>query len=236
MRNAIIQNYRALIDERYQFNAIKKKEGFPKILKKESVEKFKDFFLNYLYAPPAQRQKLDDAFKQLESYISHPQKIMGIIGNLAFSIFKFGSTLPLALRAGKSALNTHLAARNFEASLEAAALNLKLDENMNAEQFKSCLAALPKQQLNDFIEDLATLFVIITNPKLLGKTIEIMQEVLEEMKRKTTIYTADDTDAIQLGIDIFTKGSQLLKEYDDAERSEIINFIVKNEKQFIDSL
>jgi hypothetical protein len=121
LKNHMIDLYRESINKRYTFENIKKDPNLPKSFTKQTVDELRDFFLENLYSSPSEREKLDKAFLQLESYVSHPSKVFGLLGNLASAVFEFGFHLPQAIHTGSVTLRTHAAARKFENDLLAIA-------------------------------------------------------------------------------------------------------------------
>lgn len=236
LKNHIIDLYRESINKRYTFENIKKDPNLPKSFTKETVDELRDFFLDNLYSSPKERDKLDKAFQQLESYVSHPSKVFGLVGNLASAIFEFGFHLPQAIHTGSVTLRTHSAARHFENDLLAVAESKNFPIPFTEEQFNECLAALPYEQIEQFIVELTDLFKSISDTFVLDKTISILGRVLSKMKQKTDTYGQDDFDAIQLGIDILSHGKVLLSKYDDTLKEDIVTFITYSETKFLKSL
>ncbi|MFN8309586.1 MAG: hypothetical protein U0T73_06440 [Chitinophagales bacterium] len=236
LRNRLIVMYRDSIARRYDYNNIKKDPKLPKALKKEEVHELRDFFLEHLYAAPENRARLDKAFAQLESYVSNPAKVWGILGNLAGALLQFGMHFPNALKAGMATLETHHAARRLENGLLKAAQQFGYDVNMTDEQFQKCLATLPVATLEKFIGDLSRLFMVISDTVMLDKTLQILHNVLERMKKKPDLYGTADTEAIQLGIDILLMGKNLLGKYDAETKKQLLEFIQHNELRFIESI
>jgi hypothetical protein len=164
LRNHLIEHYRACIAKRYNYELLKTDKKFPKNISADAVNELRDFFLENLYTTPHKREELDAAFRQLETYVNNPAKIWGLMGNLASAILKFGLHFPAAIRVGMAALKTHTSARRFEAQLMQAAENSKYEVPLTDDQFEQCLAALPTQQLEQLIAELAELFMALPIP------------------------------------------------------------------------
>ncbi|MBL7777912.1 MAG: hypothetical protein JNK66_06360 [Chitinophagales bacterium] len=233
LRNHLIEHYRAYITKRYDYETLKSDKKFPKNFTKDTVEELRDFFLDNLYTSPKKREELDAAFQQLETYVAHPTKIWGLMGNLASAIFKFGIHFPAAIRVGMAALKTHTSARHFEAQLMQAAEESKNEVPLTDEQFEACLAALPTEQLEQLIAELAELFMSLTDTAMLDKTVAILKDVLQKMRSKKDIYGPEDEDAIQLGITVLERGEKLLSKYDETTKEQIVDFVVYNETKFL---
>ncbi len=208
----------------------------PKRFTKKLVTELRNFFLDNLYMEPVKRDKLDAAFKQLETYIAHPTKVWALLGNLPSAIMRFGLQFPSALKAGMVALKTHTAARHFEDLLLEAAMDRKAKPPLSEKEFHDCLAALPKEDLEKFVEELTEFFMTISNVTLLEKTILILHDVLDRMKKDRNVFGPEDTDAIQLGIDILQKSFKLLSQYDEEMKQDIVGFVAHNEMSFLEGL
>jgi len=236
LKDHLIIKYRESITQRYDYDTIKNDPNLPMSFTRETVDEMRNFFLDNLYSMPKEREKLDAAFKQLESYVSNPAKVWGLLGNVAAAIFEFGFHFPSALRTGIVSLQTHTSARNFEANLLQAAVDRKYKAPLTEAQFHECLAALPKEQVNTFIDELTELFKSISDTTLLEKTIHILKNVLKRMGEKKDLYGPDDRSAIQLGINILNKGYKLLSQYDETTKKDIVEYITYSETKFLDSL
>ncbi len=236
LKHELINKYRASIAERYNYEAIKNDPHFPKSFTKEITDELREFFLQSLYAAPADREKLDAAFAQLETYVAQPSKIWGLLGNLAAAIFEFGFQFPAALRTGMVSLQTHTTAHHFEEMLLQAAVDREFSPPLTQAEFYECLSALDPMMLEKFIGELTELFMNISDAELMQKTIRILKDVLKRMKERKDLYGAKDREAIQLGIDILQAGFQLLSKYDEAIKKEIVEFVTYSETKFIESL
>jgi hypothetical protein len=142
LKNHMIDLYRESINKRYTFENIKKDPNLPKSFTKQTVDELRDFFLENLYSSPSEREKLDKAFLQLESYVSHPSKVFGLLGNLASAVFEFGFHLPQAIHTGSVTLRTHSLLARFENDLLAIAESKNFPIPFTEEQFNECLAEL----------------------------------------------------------------------------------------------
>lgn len=236
MKYHLINKYRSVVAERYEYENVKKTLKLPDNITPEIVETLRRYFLNNLYPEPAQRAKLDAAFAELENYVLHPAKVWNLLGNITSAIFKFGFQFPAAIKAGLISLEAYTSAKHFENTLTSAALDKGLTIPVSDKQFYDCLIAIPKDDLYRFISELEQLFASFTNTNLLGKTISIMEDVIEKMKSKGDMYSRNEIEAIELGLDIMRKGYNLFIRYDDAMKNEILQLITDNEKEFIDGL
>ena len=236
LKNELIVKYRKSIAERYDFDKLKDDPNLPKGFTRETIDELRDFFLGNLYSAPKNREKLDAAFKQLETYVAHPTKIWGLLGNMVSAIFEYGTHFPAAIKIGLASLKTHTSARHFEDMLMDGAIQKGYGPPMTDEQFKEVMGTIPIDKLKDFVDDLVELFSAITDEVMLQKTISILNGVLGRMKEKKGIYGPEDRDAIQMGVDILSQGDKLLGKLTPKMKKELVNYVSQLELQFIESL
>jgi hypothetical protein len=236
MKSHLINKYRDLISERYEYDKIMEMPGLPPALTPEVVKPLRQYFLDNLYPDSKTRAKLDAAFTELENYVMHPAKVWDLLGNLTSAIFTFGLQFPAALRAGLISLEAYTSAKHFENTLLSAAMENRYTIPLTDEQFYNCLTTIPKPDLEKFIAEVSHLFRSFTNTVLLGKTITIMHDVIERMRSKPEMYGPNEVEAIELGLNIMQKGHDLFMDYDDEMKENILQFIARNEQQFLDSL
>lgn len=230
LKDHLIDKYRQLVSDRYDYNLIKDK--LPDEVGQEEVEALRYYFLHYLYPEPAARKELDEAFSYLEGYVSHPTKVWGILGNIAGAVFRFGSMLIDALKAGLVSLDAHVAAKRFEEDLYKAALRGEYSIPLTDEQFMACMRSIERRRVERFIDDVGKLFTSMSNTKLLGKTIEIMHDVVAKMERRKRIYTPEEVAGIKLGLNILEKGYELFKDFPENTKKAVVAFIVESEHNF----
>jgi hypothetical protein len=236
MKYHLIDKYREVVAKRYDYESIKNHPGMPANITPEIVDSLKHYFLDSVYPVPETREKLDDAFSELENYVRYPAKVWDLLGNITSSLFRFGLQLPAALRAGLHSLQAYTSAKHFENALLQAALEKKYIIPLSDRQFYECMKAIPKNELEHFINEVGELFRSFTDTALMEKTIGLMTDVLNHMKSKPEMYSAKETEAIELGIALLQKGHDLFMNYDEAAKESILHFITENEKTFIGGL
>lgn len=236
LKHHLINKYREMIAKRYDYAVIKANPDVPDDITEEVVESLKGYFLQHLYPPPEERERLDAAFSELENYVSQPAKVWGLLGNLAGAIFRFGRQFMSALRAGLVSLEAHTSAKRFEATLLQEAIDKGYSIPLTDEQFMDCITAIPFHQMERFINDVGALFSAFANTTLLEKTMLIMKDVLAQMKRKSNLYGPTEVEAIQLGLDIMAEGDKLFRSYNDRLKKDIVLFITANERKFVEDL
>lgn len=236
MKSHLINKYREVVASRYDYQTIKKSGKIPKGITAPMVDALRTYFLTNLYPEAVQREKLDAAFSELENYMMHPSKVWDLLGNITSAVFRFGFQFPAAVKAGIVSMEAYTSAKHFENTLTHAAIDKGFTVPVSDAQFYECLVAIPKADLEKFISELEQLFASFTNTDLLSKTISIMQDVVTKMQGKGDMYSANEIEAIQLGLDIMQKGYDLFIHYDEDMKQALLSFVTKNEKAFLDSL
>ena len=228
----LINKYRELIANRYD-DIIQNISKTGINLGRDVAIEIKDFFLENVYPDSAQRKKLDAAFAELRNFTTQPQLIWGLLGSLPMALFQFGAQLPHAIRAGMTSMQAYTSAIGFEEAMLQAAIEKQFTEPLSDQQFFECLRAIPRKSLDTFINESSQLFISISDTTLLTKTMNIMKDVIARMKSKPQLYTVDQIEAIQIGLDLMEKGYELLEPYTEDTKQDIITFISENEKKFI---
>lgn len=230
LKDHLVDRYRELVSQRYDYQIIK--DDLPDGVDEEIVNALRHYFLTYLYPPASQRKELDEAFSHLENYVTNPAKVWGILGNLAGAIFRFGSLLIDALKAGLVSLDTHVAAKKFEDNMFKAALKDGFSVPLTDEEFKTCITDINRRSIERFIDDIGKLFLSMSNSKLLKKTLDILADVVKNMERKPKIYTKEEVEGIKLGISILREGYELFEPFPEELKKTIVSFIVEKERAF----
>jgi hypothetical protein len=232
----IIYKFREMVNKRYLYADLIIRFQLSPCITEQVVEEVKAYFLETIYPPAQKRYELEDAFKELATYMKQPKKIWGLFGNMAGAILKFGRHFIQALKAGFASLDSFIGAKNFEKSLANLANKLGIEPNMSDEEFEDCIYQLPREEIEQFIKDVHSLFGAMTNTKLLEKTISILDNVVETMKSKPNTYPSKDVDGILLGRELLKQGLDLFSKYDEDTKKEMVAFIYKNEMWFIDQV
>lgn len=236
MKYHLIDKYREVVARRYEYETVAENFELPEEIDRVVVETLKSYFLESLYPEPAQREKLDAAFEELQNYVLHPGRITDLLGNIGSAILRFGLQFPVAVKSGLSALEVHTSAKHFENSLLAGAKANNFTVPLTDEQFLVCLRSIPRPQLEKFIDEVGGLFHSFSNTDLLGKTISIMDDVLERMYAKPDVYSANEVEAIELGREIIRRGHDLFLHLSDDTKNHILELVTANERDFLESV
>jgi hypothetical protein len=77
--NGVIIGFRNLVYDRYQYENINSKYEIPDSFDDERMSLYRDFFLEQVYPHPEKRELLNEAFKNLDDYLTHPDKMLRIV-------------------------------------------------------------------------------------------------------------------------------------------------------------
>ena len=234
--NELIENYRDLVQERYDFDSLESKFILDESVTPELTDKVRSYFLNYIYPSKDQREILNKAFDDLDKHIKNPSHILKLIGDAPGIILKFGWHFPKAIKAGMQVLKSFNSAAKFEKDLVKIAKKKKVQSPISAIEFEEIIADLSREELIDFIEQFEDLLTNLTDSKLLYKTCEILNQLVVKMKEDPKFYSEEEVEAMEIGIDILDNGYKLFDNMSSAEKREMIDLIIKAETHFIDEL
>lgn len=229
----VIERYRESVRQRYDFELLNKKFTLPNSIDEILVAKVKAYFLSALYPPQETRKELEVAFSYLSDYIHQPAKVFKLIGNMSSAIFTFGLQLPKALRAGVVSLQAFLDAKKFEESIQTSVKELALEIPISDADFMRSMANIPEKEARKFLRDIEQLLNIITDTKLLLKTVEVLESVIAKMQRNPDTFSQEEISGIQLGIEIMKDGFSIFKTLDSTTKKNLINLIMQVERDFM---
>lgn len=232
----VIQGYRALINDRYQYNRIDDKYDLPSSFDEDRVERFRNYFLEYIYPDIEKRNELNAAFESLDDYIKHPTKLMRILLDSASVVFKYGRHLPKILSAGLRALSTFRSATKFEEQLVNQAISLDLKPPFSHDKMHQMLKGLSKKEVEVFIGNSTALFETMNDRKLVVKIIDIVNSLIAKMKKRPKIYAQTELNGLIIGLEIISNGNAIFSELNDVEQKQILDFVVKIEKSELEEI
>lgn len=232
----VIRGYRKVIEQRYQYDAIQAKYELPEGFDEERVQVFRDYFLEYMYPPPEQREELDAAFERLDDYIKQPEKLLRIVLDSSRLLFKYGRHLPKILIAGMKALKSFRSASRFEHKLVQSAMELELEAPYGVEEINTLLASLSRRDIEQFIKNNETLFDTLHDRKLVRKVIEIVQYLVAAMQKRPNIYSTEEIKALELGYNLIKEGDALFDQLSKENQQRIFEFVVQIEKDTLEQV
>lgn len=230
----IIEKFREMVAKRYVYDEMKQRFDLPPSITPEVINDVKDYFLSTIYPEYQERQKLEYAFGNLAHYVKQPKKIWGLFGNMAGAIFKFGRHFLQAFKAGFASLDSFIGAKKFEQNMAEIANKNGIKPPISDEEYEDCYYQLDRRDIIQFINDVKSLFGAMVNTPLLLKTIEILDNVSDTMKKHPKVYPAEDIGGIQLGRDLLNRGYELFSKYDETTKQLMVEIIYKNEMWYVD--
>lgn len=232
----IINKFREMVSKRYEYHALKERFHLGDEVTEEMILGIKNYFLNTIYPEASRRKDLEDAFRGLAEHMQQPRRIWGLFGNMAGAVIKFGRQFITALRSGFSALDSFVSAKKFESSMMDIANKNGITMPMSDEDFEDCIYQLEREEVENFISHVKSLFEAMINTKLLEKTIYILDNVAATMRHKPQLYPPSDVDGILLGKSLLQEGYNLFSKYDESTKKMIVEIIYKNEMWAIEEI
>jgi hypothetical protein len=231
LHQEIIVAYRHFIEVRYDYAQLKKRSDFPASFDEVRVNKFKSYFLDYLYPAPKKRKELNAAFEGLDEYIKHPSKLLRLLMDSSSLLFKYGKHLPQILKTAINALQSFRKANAFEGKLIfQAELRRKSEPNASVD-VNYLISHLSPDEIEDFIQSGQNLFQTLKNRPLVAKVKDILARLIEKMRKRPTVYTEQDIQALLMGEEIISIGDSLFAELSLEEQEKIFVFIIAMERE-----
>jgi hypothetical protein len=232
----IIEGYRNTIYERYQYQIIKDTYRIPETINEEKVNELRNYFLNYMYPEYKMRAELNEAFKSLDDYIKHPQKLLKILLDAAKLIFRYGRHLPRILNSGLKAMKTFRAATNFENSLVDEAIKNKIAAPYTPSKINALIKLLSRNEIEEFIDTSQSLFEILHDRVLMKNIKEIIQYLIDIMREKKEFYSQSQIRGLEIGLEMLTEGDKLFIQLTNEDQQNLINLITQIERDKLDHI
>ena len=228
--NEIILAYRNVIEERYQYEVLKKKHDFPKTINEETVGEIKNYFLTYVYPNLEKRKELNEAFGALDDFIKHPEKLLNLVLDSFQLVLRQGRYLPKVFNAGLKAMKSYRGATTFENALVVIAINKNIEPPYTTSKINTLIQLLPYQEIEGFMKNTETFFNIIYDKELVEKIKEIISFLISKMKMKLKIFSKKEIIGLELALETITKGEQMLDKLTKQDQKILTEFVLKIEK------
>lgn len=207
-REGVLNAYRSHLARRYTVENVQRfpgLENFPDA----KIEQVRIFFLERLYPPAGERAQLEHAFEKLGQVLRSPKKMMHMFGTAIGSVFRLGSLLPAAVKAGIATFDGYLEIQRLERIMaESGEPGSNLMEDT---VFARIIAAIPDADIQRFRADLVRLFRALANVKLLEKTEEILNNSISVMKSKPSVFDQDDLTGAGTGLALLRDGLSIFR-------------------------
>ena len=232
----ILETLRLTVNERYQFNNIKNMVPPDPFITKDNVDKLRNFFLNYIYPDRASRRALNNAFNNLDKHFKNPKHLLDLLGSGLSVALKLGLSFPKALRVALHTLESFKVATQFEEILYQAAKEKEIKTPVSVQDFDMLIKSLPRERVEAFIESSEELFRMLTQIDLLKKGIDIIEDLIEKMKKKPGIYDQTDIEGITTGHNVLKAGYELFKDLSEREKNVIVELVITVEGKNLDRI
>ncbi len=236
LRTQIIEQYRVLTEEKYQYESLSKRYDIPSFVTEERVQEIKKYFLDYVYPNADTRHTLDAAFESLDGHIKAPGKLVMILMDATSVLFKYGRHLPKIFKAGLKALQSFRQASAFEIMLVDAAVDSGGTSIGDTGELKDLIAKLPHKDVKAFIQGNDALFDALMDHKLTAKTVDIMHTLIGKMNKRRNVYSREDIAGIEIGREILEGGIALVSNMSDSEGRQLLELIKRVETDSINEI
>ncbi|WP_299441613.1 hypothetical protein [uncultured Aquimarina sp.] len=230
----IIEGYRNTIFQRYQYQNIKDNYKIPDSINEETVNLLRNFFLDYMYPEFNKRKKLNEAFKSLDDYITHPQKLLRILLDASKLVFNYGRHLPKILNAGLKAMKSFRAAANFENTFVDEAIKNKTEPPYTLSKIDTLIKLLPRDEIEIFIDNSQSLFETLHDKILIKKIKEVIQYLITLMRKKEDSYSLSQIEGLELGLEMLNEGDKLFNQLKKEDQQNLVHLIAEIEKDMLD--
>lgn len=232
----VILGYRKVVEDRYQYDDLKTQYELPDSFGEDKVNQFRTYFLEYIYPHPDKRAELNEAFDQLDNYIKQPQKLVRLVLDSAFLLFKYGRHLRSILGAGMKALRSYRSATRFENRLAKIAQRSGVIPPFTNVQINQFISKLPKSDIDQFVENSQSLFETLHDRSLIKKIQEIVDHLISKMRKRPNVYGPSEVKGLEIGRDIIVHGDALFDELSKEEQSRLLETVLRIEKDTLDRL
>ena len=232
----VIEGYRDLIYKRYQYQNIVNKIDIPSFIDEETVNRVRDYFLNFIYPEWGKREELNEAFESLDSYIKRPEKLLRMLLDSIKLFFRHGRHLPKILNTGLKAIKSFRVANNFEANLAEQAIKNNIEPPLDASKIYTLLKYLSREKIEEFTENSKSLVFIFRDRELIKQVKEIIGYLITRMKAKKNLYSTNEIRGLEIGLEVLDEGFALFEQFSHNDQEQLIQLIIKIEHSILDEI
>jgi len=212
LREIVLGFYRDELQRRYQLINVRRFEEFEKISDKQ-ITGLRDYFLEQIYPPLQQRDRLDAAFDRLGEMLRSPKRMSPLLSAALTSLWRMGTKIPAAVSTGKASIDAYLKTRKLEARLieTATKVKLKSKDAHDRARMVTLLQAVPEEEVLNLVSDILDLFRGLTNVEVLKVAVAFMEKCQGVMESRTDLYNDDDREGFRLGLSLLRGGLELVE-------------------------
>ena len=236
LTRSLLTSYRGLIEERYEYDNLVTAYPPVKAIPREILEGVRAYFLEYVYPDVEQRIVLNDAFDSLEGHFKNPGHLLQIFADASSLVFRFGLQFPKAMRAGLNTLKTFRSSIRFESFILDKARDLNIEPPTDSETIRRLVSTIPPKSSYGFIKDFETIFSALSDLKLLEKTVGVIRELIQTMKKHPKVYSEEEIAGIQVGFHILDEGLKLFRKMDKFQQETLREMIPSVERSALDKI
>ncbi|MGB0368600.1 MAG: hypothetical protein ACPGU4_11975 [Flavobacteriales bacterium] len=234
--NGVIIGFRQLIYDRYQYDSVASKYEIPDSFDEDRMNLYRDFFLEQIYPHPDNRELLEEAFRSLDNYISHPDKLLRILFDSAAIVLRHGRSIPKLMAAGLKAFKSFRTATEFEAKLVRKAKSSGKLPPYSTDDVNGFIKALRKKEIDQFVVNTTDLLELLYDRRLMREVIKITSELIARMKKSPRSYSTSEIAGLEIGLGMLTVGNQLFESLSSADQRQIIAVVVAIEVDVLEDL
>lgn len=223
LRDSIIEFYRKELRRRYQLSNVRRFSQFDNIPDTQ-VEALRNYFLDQIYPPPEQRERLDRAFEHLASVLHSPRRVRPLMSAALRSAWRMGHRFPSAVAAGLATIDAYRETHVLEACMmkNAEALGVTAADSRKRARMIHLIAAVPESDVLRLIRDILRLFHALSNIRMLETAIQFMEVCRDVTEQRPDLYSTEDHDGFTLGVEVVRGGLDLFQHVDPDEFPNII--------------
>ncbi|MBL8020232.1 MAG: hypothetical protein JNM27_11250 [Leptospirales bacterium] len=237
VRESVIAAYRSHLARRYAVSNVRR---FPELsdFPSDKIDTLRNFFLDRMYPQAEDRRVLDQAFEKLGTVLRSPRKLLPLMKTAVSSIWKLGSLIPAAIKAGLATFDGYLEIRRLESIMVHHAEEKKLQPETLASEdvFAHIIAGIPQKDIDRFRRDLIRLFESLANVRLLETTVEILGNSQDVMHANAQLYDPEELAGVKIGYGLLTAGLDLFKILKPEEVKTLISGVDRIEMDWIESM
>lgn len=212
---AVVTFYRSEIERRYQLENIRRFEEFDNVTD-DQAQALRNYFLDHIYPPIDGRQNLDLALDRLRGVLRSPKRMAPFTRAGLMSMWKLGSRLPGAVKAGLSVLDAYHEARKLEEVMVRTAREQGVvpEDADDRGKMIGIIVDVPEADVKRLIRDIIALFNVLSNTRMLETAVDFLGTCREIMVAKPDLYDETDVRGITLGREVVQGGLELFHRID----------------------
>jgi hypothetical protein len=234
--NGVVIGFRKLIYDRYQYDEVVSKYEIPDSFDEERMARYRNFFLDQIYPHPENREPLEEAFRSLDNYLTHPDKLLRIVFHSAAIVFRHGRSIPRLMGAGIKVFKSFRTATDFEVKLVRKAKSSGKLPPYSSADINSFVVALRKKEIHDFVVNTTNLLELLNDKRLVREIITIMKELIARMKKSPKDYSKSEIGGLEIAFQMLIEGNGLFESLSTVDQKRIIEVVVAIEVDVLEGL